>query len=103
MSGVIGPAQAPSVARRPPRNAADPRLGGEAARRLYIELARDLATRLGVTVRTVYRDLDELVAAGVPIRGTRGPSGGYELAEHYPKLKRELQRKYPKHEWREIP
>ena len=23
--------------------------------------------------------------------------------EHYPKLKRELQRKYPKHEWREVP
>jgi predicted DNA-binding transcriptional regulator YafY len=46
--------------------------------------AEDLAARLGVAVRTVYRDIDDLVASGVPIRGVRGREGGYELAEHYP-------------------
>lgn len=46
--------------------------------------AVELSEVLRVTVRTVYRDLEELVASGVPIRGTPGPAGGYELAEHYP-------------------
>lgn len=48
------------------------------------QTAVELAATLGVTVRTVYRDLDDLVASGIPIRGTPGPAGGYELAEHYP-------------------
>lgn len=34
--------------------------------------AADLAAATGVTVRTVYRDLDVLVASGVPVAGTRG-------------------------------
>lgn len=46
--------------------------------------AEALATGLEVTVRTVYRDIDALIDAGVPIRGVPGPSGGYELVEHYP-------------------
>jgi predicted DNA-binding transcriptional regulator YafY len=46
--------------------------------------ADDLASSLAVTVRTVYRDLDALASAGVPVRGTPGPSGGYELAENFP-------------------
>jgi predicted DNA-binding transcriptional regulator YafY len=46
--------------------------------------ADDLARALGVTVRTIYRDLDELSASGLPVRGCRGPTGGYQLAEHYP-------------------
>lgn len=48
------------------------------------QTASQLAEALRVTVRTIYRDLDELMAAGVPIRGTRGPTGGYELAEYFP-------------------
>lgn len=48
------------------------------------QTAVELAEALGVTVRTVYRDLDNLAAAGIPVRGTPGPAGGYELAEHYP-------------------
>jgi len=38
--------------------------------RLY--RAEDLAARLSVSVRTIYRDMDTLVEAGVPVEGTRG-------------------------------
>jgi len=41
--------------------------------------AQDLCTRLGVSQRTIYRDMDRLTAAGVPVEGTRGT--GYRLAE----------------------
>lgn len=34
--------------------------------------AEDMARATGVSVRTIYRDLDRLAAAGVPVRGTRG-------------------------------
>lgn len=34
--------------------------------------AEDLARRMGVSVRTIYRDLDRLSEAGVPVAGTRG-------------------------------
>jgi predicted DNA-binding transcriptional regulator YafY len=34
--------------------------------------AEDLARRLGVSQRTIYRDMDTLVASGVPIAGERG-------------------------------
>lgn len=34
--------------------------------------AEDMATRLGVSVRTIYRDMDTLAASGVPIEGERG-------------------------------
>lgn len=34
--------------------------------------AQDLADRLGVSLRTIYRDMDRLIAAGLPIEGTRG-------------------------------
>ena len=34
--------------------------------------ARDLAPRLGVSLRTVYRDMDTLMASGVPLEGNRG-------------------------------
>lgn len=40
---------------------------------------RDLAERLGVSLRTVYRDIDTLVASGLPIEGERGV--GYVLRE----------------------
>ncbi|MEX0283113.1 MAG: helix-turn-helix transcriptional regulator [Paracoccaceae bacterium] len=34
--------------------------------------AQDIADRLEVSVRTIYRDMDTLVASGVPIQGERG-------------------------------
>ncbi len=44
-----------------------------------LHLARDIAQALGVSVRTVYRDMDTLVASGVPLEGERGV--GYLLRE----------------------
>lgn len=35
-------------------------------------LARDIAQKLEVSQRTIYRDIDTLVASGVPIEGERG-------------------------------
>ena len=34
--------------------------------------AQNMADRLGTSVRTIYRDMDALVASGVPIKGERG-------------------------------
>lgn len=34
--------------------------------------AEDLAQRFGVSVRTIYRDMERLQASGVPVEGTRG-------------------------------
>jgi predicted DNA-binding transcriptional regulator YafY len=39
--------------------------------------AQDLARRLGVTVRTIYRDMETLQASGIPVEGARG--AGYTL------------------------
>ncbi|MEO1159616.1 MAG: YafY family protein [Pseudomonadota bacterium] len=44
-----------------------------------LHLARDIAERLEVSVRTIYRDFDTLIASGVPIDGERGV--GYMLRE----------------------
>jgi predicted DNA-binding transcriptional regulator YafY len=51
-----------------------------------LHLARDIAEKLEVSVRTVYRDIDSLVASGVPVEGERGV--GYLLREpiHLPPL-----------------
>jgi predicted DNA-binding transcriptional regulator YafY len=45
--------------------------------------ARDLATRLGVSTRTIQRDLDALSLAGVPVYAERGRGGGWVLASDY--------------------
>ncbi len=39
--------------------------------------AEDIAVRLGVSARTIYRDMDRLAASGVPIAGARGQ--GYRI------------------------
>jgi predicted DNA-binding transcriptional regulator YafY len=45
--------------------------------------AKQLADRLGVTVRTVYRDLDVLSAAGIPVYTSQGKGGGIRLLENF--------------------
>lgn len=45
--------------------------------------AEELARELEVSVRTIYRDLTALGAAGVPVYGERGEGGGYRLVGGY--------------------
>lgn len=45
--------------------------------------ATQLAEELEVSVRTVYRDVDALLAAGIPLYGEPGHDGGYQLVEGY--------------------
>ncbi|MEW2526307.1 transcriptional regulator [Streptomyces sp. NPDC047071] len=39
----------------------------------------ELADRLGVTLRTIRRDIDRLRGLGYPVQGTTGTAGGYRL------------------------
>ena len=45
--------------------------------------AETLASELGVSVRTIYRDLDDLGGAGIPVQSEAGPGGGYQLLDGY--------------------
>ncbi|MER5895313.1 WYL domain-containing protein [Streptomyces sp. NPDC001876] len=45
--------------------------------------AQGIADALGVSVRTAYRDLARLQAAGVPVYAEPGRAGGYQLVDGY--------------------
>lgn len=45
--------------------------------------ARDIAGKLEISLRTVYRDIDSLCEAGIPLATTPGPNGGIYLMEGY--------------------
>ena len=45
--------------------------------------AQELADRVEVSPRTIYRDIDTINLAGIPIRSTSGVGGGFEIMQAY--------------------
>ncbi|MBL4932803.1 helix-turn-helix transcriptional regulator [Clostridium paridis] len=45
--------------------------------------ARELADHFEVSVRTIYRDIDALSEAGIPVYSTQGKGGGISLIDNY--------------------
>ena len=45
--------------------------------------ARELADMFEVSPRTIYRDIDAINMAGIPVRSTSGVGGGFEIMQEY--------------------
>ena len=45
--------------------------------------ANELAEKFEVSIRTIYRDIDVLSSAGIPIYATQGKGGGIEIADDF--------------------
>lgn len=45
--------------------------------------AKELAEKFEVSVRTIYRDVDSLCSAGIPIFTSQGRGGGISILDHY--------------------
>lgn len=45
--------------------------------------AKELADRFEVSPRTIYRDIDAISMAGIPVRSTSGVGGGFEIMQNY--------------------
>ena len=45
--------------------------------------ANELAEKYEVSIRTIYRDIDVLSSAGIPIYATQGKGGGIEIADNF--------------------
>ena len=45
--------------------------------------AQELADMFEVSKRTIYRDIDSISMAGIPVRATSGVSGGFEIMQEY--------------------
>ena len=45
--------------------------------------AQELAEMFEVSPRTIYRDIDSINMAGIPIRSTSGVGGGFEIMQNY--------------------
>ena len=45
--------------------------------------ANELSEKFEVSVRTIYRDIDSLSSAGIPIYALQGKGGGIEIAKEF--------------------
>ena len=45
--------------------------------------AQELADMFEVSPRTIYRDIDTINMAGIPVRGASGVGGGFEIMQEY--------------------
>ena len=45
--------------------------------------AKELANMFEVSPRTIYRDIDAINMAGIPVRSTSGVGGGFEIMQEY--------------------
>lgn len=45
--------------------------------------APELAEKFEVSIRTIYRDLDTISAAGIPVYAAQGKGGGISLLDDY--------------------